>query len=196
MQVSEDERELGLGFVYCLLSIEHAGVLRGAFFSGAPNSGAALLRIQYEALLRAAWVMFAATPGHVEKLSRELDAEAEQAAKNLPGTKEMLAAVAKQAPAPVARNLAEFHSLNQHALNSFVHGGIHPLRRTESGFPVRQALQLVAISNALMLNSFQLLAAMSGSPERAESVRKLHGAFSDCLPELRTSTNGSESPVP
>ena len=37
----------------CLLSIEHALVLRSAFAAAAPNSGAAILRLQYEALLRA-----------------------------------------------------------------------------------------------------------------------------------------------
>jgi hypothetical protein len=59
-----------------------------------------------------------------------------------------------------------------------------------------QVLQLVAISNALMINAFQLLAAISGSPERAESVRSFHAAFSDCLPELRTPLSSTEAPAP
>lgn len=196
IEIPEDEPEIGLSVASCFLSIEHAGVLRGAFLSGAPNSGTAILRIQYEALLRAAWVLFAASPGHVSKLSVEISIEAQQNAKNLPGTKDMLEAVAKHAPGPIARNLTEFHSLHQHALNSFVHGGIHPLRRTQEGFPITQALQLVAISNALLINAFQMLAAISGSTERAERVRNLHWSFSDCLPELRTSSNGNEAPVP
>jgi hypothetical protein len=66
-------------------SIEHALVLRRTFAELAPNSGAAVLRLQYEALLRAAWLLFSATPSPVERLSRTLDLEAEQAAKSLPG---------------------------------------------------------------------------------------------------------------
>lgn len=185
IEVPDEEPAVGLAVAACLLSIEHASVVRGAFSSGAPNSGSAVLRMQYEALLRSAWVLFAASPGHVEKLCKELDTESEMGAKNLPGTKEMLSAVEKHAPGPVARNLADFHVHNQHALNSFVHGGIHPLRRTREGFPVVQLLQLLAISNGLLINAFQMLAAISGSVDLAERVRSLHGSFQDCLPELR-----------
>lgn len=49
------------------------------------NSAAAVLRLQYEAVLRAAWLLFAASPVQAEKLTRSLDVEAEQAAKNVPG---------------------------------------------------------------------------------------------------------------
>ncbi len=170
IEVPDEEPAVGLAVAACLLSIEHASVVRGAFSSGAPNSGSAVLRMQYEALLRSAWVLFAASPGHVEKLCKELDTESEMGAKNLPGTKEMLSAVEKHAPGPVARNLADFHVHNQHALNSF---------------PVVQLLQLLAISNGLLINAFQMLAAISGSVDLAERVRSLHGSFQDCLPELR-----------
>lgn len=61
----------------CTLCIEHASVLRAAFAVAAPNSGAAVLRLQYEALLRAAWLLYAASPSHIERLARALDLEAE-----------------------------------------------------------------------------------------------------------------------
>ena len=63
--IPEDEAEVDLCVTACFLSIEHAGVLRGAFASVAPNTGSAILRLQYEALLRGAWVLFAATPDQV-----------------------------------------------------------------------------------------------------------------------------------
>lgn len=186
--VHEDEPDVDLCVSSCFLSIEHARVLRGAFASMAPNTGSAVLRLQYEALLRGAWVLFAATPGQVSKLAQQLSAESEQAARRLPGPTEMLAAVKEHAPPPVARNLAEFDLHHRHALNSFVHGGIHPLSRTKEGFPAVVALQLVAVSNGLMINAFQVLAALSDSVERADQVRSLHGAFQDCLPALRESS--------
>jgi hypothetical protein len=61
------------------LFIEHARVLRAAVAVAAPNSGAAVLRLRYEALLRAAWLLYAARPGHIDKLARAFDLEAEQA---------------------------------------------------------------------------------------------------------------------
>ncbi|MDO8767500.1 MAG: hypothetical protein Q7K57_02085 [Burkholderiaceae bacterium] len=45
----------------CLLSIEHAASVRILFSADAPHSASALLRLQYEALLRAAWVLYAAS---------------------------------------------------------------------------------------------------------------------------------------
>lgn len=184
--IPEDEAEVDLCVTACFLSIEHAGVLRGAFASVAPNTGSAILRLQYEALLRGAWVLFAATPDQVSKLARDLDSQAEQAAKNLPGMMDMLAALKERGPPPVVRNLEDFNAHHRHALNSFVHGGIHPLKRSQEGFPLQLALRLVAISNGLMINAFQILAALSDSLDRTESVRNLHGAFPDCLPPLRT----------
>lgn len=119
----------------CVLCTEHASVLRAAFAIGLPNSGSAVLRLQYEALLRAAWLMYAATPAQVEKLSATLDFEAEQAAKKLPGYLDMMNAVTRTAPAGLSAPLAEFNQYSRHALNSFVHSGIHPLYRARTGCP-------------------------------------------------------------
>ncbi len=77
LAVAVAQRELAA--TACALCVEHARVLRAAFAVAAPNSGSAVLRLQYEALLRAAWLLFAASPAHVEKLWRTLDPQAEQA---------------------------------------------------------------------------------------------------------------------
>ena len=59
----------------CSLCIEHAAVLRAAFAIAAPNSGSAVLRLQYEALLRAAWLVCDPSPDQVTKLATALDLE-------------------------------------------------------------------------------------------------------------------------
>lgn len=166
----------------CTLCIEHASVLRAAFSVAAPNSGAAVLRLQYEALLRAAWLLYAASPSHIEKLARALDLEAEQAAKNLPGHMEMLEAVVKKAPEGLAAPIAEFNQYSRHALNSFVHSGIHPLRRAREGFPLEMASTLVRFSNGLMHFAYRMLASLSGSQRRMDRVTHLYKEFTDCVP--------------
>jgi hypothetical protein len=128
------------------LTLEHSGAVRAAFAVNAPNSAAALLRLQYEALLRAAWLLYAASADQVAKLSRALDAEAELASKNAPAYSEMLAAIVRTAPAGLSKPLAEFNQYSRHALNSFVHAGIHPLARTRTGFPTELALKLLTFS--------------------------------------------------
>src|ERR1039458_4660534 len=136
--------------------------------------GAALLRLQYEALLRAAWLLYAANPNQLEKLARTLNLEAEQAAKNLPGYLDMLDALNKHAPEGLSAPLSEFNQYSRHALNSFVHGGIHPLRRAQDGFPVELAARVVVMSNGLLHFAYRVLAVLSGSKPRLDKVTHLY----------------------
>lgn len=181
LAISSSQHELAA--TACSISIEHAHVLRAAFSVDAPNSASALLRLQYEALLRGVWLMFAAKPEQVEKLATTmLDLESEQAAKNLPGYLEMLNAVAKVAPTGLAEPLVEFNQYSRHALNSFVHSGIHPLHRSRHGYPMEMALTVVRFSNAVMHFAYRLLASLSGSQRRMDRVTRVYIDFRDCLP--------------
>lgn len=170
----------------CLLSAEHATIVRLSFSAGAPASGTAVLRLQYEALLRGAWLLHAASDSQVGKLTGVLTLEAEQAAKNLPGALAMLESVKSKAPAGLGLPLVEFHEVSWKALNSFVHGGIHPLRRIADGFPVQLGEQIVRNSNGLLHMGYRLLASLTGSPELMERVTKSYREYVDCLPVLPT----------
>lgn len=166
----------------CSLCIEHSHTLRAAFSVNAPNSASAVLRLQYEALLRGVWLMFAAKPEQVKKLSSTLNLESELAAKNLPGCLDMLNAVAKVAPAGLVAPLMEFNQYTRHALNSFVHSGIHALHRSRYGYPLEMGLTVVRFSNAVMHFAYRLLASLSGSQQRMNRVTRIYIDFHDCLP--------------
>lgn len=180
LAVSDNKHELVAAA--CTLCIEHGHVLRSAFALYAPSSGSALLRLQYEALLRGTWLMFAATATQVEKFGSALDVEAEQGAKNLPGYSEMLNAVLRAAPEGLTAPLAEFNQYSRHALNSFVHSGIHALHRTRHGYTTEMALTVVRFSNGLSHFGYRLLASLSGSQRRMDRVTRLYLDFADCLP--------------
>jgi hypothetical protein len=126
--------------------------------------------------------MFAATPAQIERLAKTLDLESEQAAKNLPGYLEMLNAVGKVAPEALAVPLAEFNQYSRHALNSFVHSGIHALHRVRHGYPLELALTVVRFSNAIMHFAYRLLATLSGSQQRMDRVTRIYVDFRDCVP--------------
>lgn len=184
--LSIDSEQYRLAASACHLCAEHASVVRAAFTMDAPNSASAVLRLQYEALLRAAWLVYVATPAHISKLGQGLTQEAELAAKNLPGASEMLAKVLEVAPQGLTAHLAEFNQYSRHALNSYVHSGIHPLRRVREGFPQEMALQLVRISNGLMHMAYRMLATLSGSQRRMDKVTRLYEQFTDCCPMAPT----------
>jgi hypothetical protein len=172
----------------CFISIEHACVLRAAFKIYAPNTGAMLLRPQFEALLRAAWLLFAANTSQQERLANNLSLEAEQNAKNLPSYLEMLDAVCKHAPHGLSAPLVEFNQYSRHALNSFVHCGIHPLRRAKDGFPEDLQINVVLMSNGLLHFAYRMIAALTGSEHRMREVTHLYKQFEDCLPIIKISS--------
>lgn len=166
----------------CLLCIEHGSVVRSAFEVQAPNSASGVLRLQYEALLRAAWLRWVANSEQIAKLASDLDLASEKAAKNLPGLVDMLHRVEKAAPAGLTAHLVEFNQYSRHALNSYVHSGIHPLRRVRDGFPAEMAFTLVRMSNGFMHMAYRLLAVLSGSQRRMDRVTHLYKEFNDCCP--------------
>lgn len=173
------------------LSAEHGrGVRILLLQSIAPQSGTALLRLQFEALLRSAWLLFCATDAHVEKLTSELSLDSEQAAKNLPGSSEMLASVARSAPVGLSDPLAQFHRSSWRALNSYVHAGIHPLERATRGFPVELADGLVRLSNGLTHVAYRLQASLLGQ-ETLDQITKTWVGFRDVLPPI---TLGHDAP--
>lgn len=176
-----------------LLAIEHASALRASAQVKAMNSAAGLLRLQYEAVLRAAWLLYSASPGQVKKLTSSLDLDAEQIAKNLPGYLEMLAAIEKSTPEGLAAPLVEFNRYSRHALNSFVHAGIHPLYRSQSGFPPALAETILKFSAGLMHFAYRILAALTGSQERMNRVTRAYMAFQDCLPMVPSAEASSAS---
>jgi hypothetical protein len=131
----DDSPKLSICANACLLSLEHARSARILYAADALHSATGLLRLQYEALLRAAWVLYAASDLQLSKLTTQLDIESEHAANKLPGTAEMLKALEAKAPIGLIQPLNEFKTMAMKGLNSFVHGGIHPLTRIKEGFP-------------------------------------------------------------
>ncbi len=183
-EVLSDDPRYERALSACLVSNEHGYVIRMAFAAGSPISGAALLRLQYEALLRGAWLCYAATPDEVRKLAQPLDIEAEQDAKKLPGPQEMLIGVERGAPEGLAVPLKEFNLHHRHALNSYVHSGIHPLHRNSEGFPLELALNLIRVSNGLLHMAYRMMASLVGSQSLVDLITQMHSQFEECLPSI------------
>lgn len=170
------------------LALEHGAAVRLLFGAGAPNAACALLRSQYEAALRGAWALYAASNEKVDKLNRPLDLDSEQAAKNLDGPEKMLDALKARAGfnpqlMGLVIPLDEIRGNQWKAMNSFVHGGIHPLQRVDA-FPVELAAQVVRNSNGISHIACRLLMRLStriDGASAAETERAYLG-FEDCVP--------------
>ena len=86
------------------------------------------------------------------------------------------------APPHLVDQLQEYKNATWKALNSFTHGGIHPIARSLSGYPAGLTYDALRNSNAVTALTAQLLVILSGVPENMNFVRSLHTDFTDCLP--------------
>ena len=175
-------------FAMCFVALEHGSALRALMTLGLPTSAVSLMRLQFEALTRAMWLIYAASDDAIDKLLAPLTLESEQKAKNLPSASEMIEQIGKRVgqgvPAVAHQMLVQFKDVSWHAMNSFVHGGIHPLRRCAEGFPVHLALQVLRNANALATMTGMALAVLTGDEAITKPMSKIQPEFADCLPEL------------
>lgn len=177
------EKRFIVSFQAGLLSLDHA---RGALIligNGLGTSAVSLLRPQYESLVRGIWLLHAATENWVDKLGEPLTVESARRANEGPMLAEMLRQLdASDAPAQLVEQLRQFKDVSWKALSSYTHGGIHPLARTLTGFPIQLAIDAMRNANGLVCIAAQLAAILTGDAQRhMPTVRKLHADFEDCI---------------
>ena len=168
----------------CCVSLDHARGLRALVREALPAPAIGLMRLQYEALTRSVWLLYAAPDSAVEKLRTTLTPAAEKTASRLPMLSEMLDAIEGKAPSDATQMLREFKDVQAGALNSYVHAGIHALVRQSEGYPVPLMIQVLRSSNGLLTMNGMVLAILSGDPELAKRMSGIQLGFSDCLPAL------------
>lgn len=133
----------------CELTLQHGQAFRQLIGDGLEASAMALLRVQHEALLRATWLLYAATAEEIATLGApHLPATLKQA-NSLPLTNVLLAKVeASDAPAQLKRGLREFRDVSWARMNSYAHAGLLALGRVSQGHPEDHLIQVVQVSNA------------------------------------------------
>ena len=167
-----------------MLSLEHAAGALVLISQGFYPSAFTLMRPQYESLVRGIWLLYAASDTWVEKLSEPLTLESAKRANEGLMLAEMLKELEKSstAPAPIVEQLKQYRDVTWKAMNSYAHGGLHPLSRTLAGYPAQLTYDVVRNSNAIVALATQLIAILTGDPRNMEQVRRFHVEYSDCLP--------------
>jgi len=166
-----------------VLSIEHAISASALLKLELYASGFSLYRPQFETLVRGIWLLHAADDKWVAKLSLPLTVENAAKANQTPMLNEMLVELDNsEAPKHLVVQLVQYRDVTWKALNSFAHGGIHPISRTIEGYPPRLAMDAVRNSNALVATAAQLISIVSCESPDMEMVRQLHTDFKDCIP--------------
>lgn len=175
-----------IAFQAALLSLEHASASVLLIRSGLFPSAFALMRTQYESLVRGIWLLHAASEIWVDKLSEPLTPENAKRANEGLGLADMLKQLesSPQSPRPIVEQLKHCKDASWKAMNSYAHGGLHPLSRTITGYPVQLTVDVVKNSNAIVALAGQLASILTGDPRNMGPIRTIHADFADCLPIL------------
>jgi len=118
------------------------------------------------------------------RLFAELTYDSQQAAKRLPGIPEMLEAIGRSGPRGAHALLGRARARLIDGMNSFVHGGIHPFRRGQDGYPIPLLIDVLKNSNAMSMLTLLVLAELGDGVAVVELVKLLHFEFEDILPKL------------
>lgn len=167
----------------CGISFEYAESVKLLIASGNFTSATCLVRLQYEALVRAMWLLYSASEIAVEKLMCELTAETANKANKLPMLSEMLDKLEGKAPKEALSMLLEFKEYSWKPLSSYIHGGIHAITRHSKGYPLPLLEQVLKISNGISVMVGMLLVILHGGGQKVGLLPQIQIKYANCLPE-------------
>jgi hypothetical protein len=167
----------------CGVSFEHAESAKMLIASGNFTSALGLVRLQYEALVRALWLLYAASDAETSRLMNEFSRESDGKSEKLPMQADMLHSLEGKAPRDAMTSLVSFKDNSWKPLSSYVHGGIHALHRHSKGYPVVLLRQVLKASNGLSTMAAMVLVILCGEPSQQGKMRAIQERFSACLPE-------------
>lgn len=168
--------------VACSLALEHWSAARALLRAGLLPSALVMHRAQFEALVRSIWLAYVASAEQVAKLSADLNLESEQAAKNLPQVADMLGTLEKKGPPQAFEALSRFKENSWKALNSYVHAGIHPLRRHSDGYPVKLIHDVLRNTNGVGVMICMQAVVLSGQQPLQRTLLDIAGQQPGCMP--------------
>jgi hypothetical protein len=168
----------------CGVSFEHAESVRDLISTGNFTSSLGVLRMQYEALVKAVWALYAASDNMISKLQSDLNAETEKWADKIPPLNELLVQLEGKAPPQAISPLLEFKEYSWKPLSSYIHGGIHAINRHGKGYPSALLTQAVRSSNGLQVMCGMMLVILSGDRGQQGKISNIQQKFADCYPNL------------
>lgn len=164
------------------IAFEHGSSVLELIAGGKYTSATSLLRLQYEALVRSFWLHYCASDPLIARLSDESRLASNE---KLPTLNEMLDALGNSAPDSMVASLIEFRDSSWKPLSSYIHGGIHAVRWTETGFPGQILEQVLRICDGMLVFAALHLADLSGNRSNGLAVVGLAERHSAALPSTR-----------
>ena len=184
MPISDKSQRRQSSKILCSVSSEHAESAKMLIASGNFTSAIGLVRLQYETMVRAMWLLYAANDLSISKLMSEFIEDNVKKANNIPMLSEMLIKLEGKAPKEAMDLLLEFKEYSWKPLSSFIHGGIHAIHRHSKGYPLPLLTQVLKASNGVSIMTGMLLIILSEDPFQKGKIPKIQHQFAECLPNV------------
>jgi hypothetical protein len=170
---------------YCKAAVVHAMSQRVLIERGLHGSALSLIRLHFETVVRAAWVLHGAKDDWLLKFSAPMppgDLSEPQMGPPIPS---MLEAIERVAPEAAF----ELRRLNEtvKVMHSFVHGGAHLVVHALQGYPAENLVAVLQNRNLLSLMLCNVIVIASHRPELRGTVRGLMGRHDACMPPFKAS---------
>lgn len=173
-------QRVAISMAYCKAAMEHAVSQRVLIESGLNGTALSLVRLHFEAVIRAAWILQGANDEWVAKFCKPVpdgDFSEPQMGPPIPA---MLDAIKQYAPEAVR----EFARLNVtvKVMHSFVHGGAHLVVHALRGYPSEKLVSVLQNRNLLTLQLTNVIVIGSQKPQLRGIVGKLSEVYAGCMP--------------
>jgi hypothetical protein len=178
------DRRAVLTTTMCQVAIDHGNGQRLLVMTDHVVTALALVRVQFEALIRAAWMLHGATDDWLERFMTPKAPEDLGETVMGPKVESMLTAIDGAAPPFVGKMLREFKTTTWKPMNSFVHGGVHAVVNAMVDTPPEKLVSLLRNANGMSFLAAQVLVIASRDASLAGRIRKIQMTNSESLPPM------------
>ena len=165
---------------FCKAAIEHGVSQRVLIGVGLHGTALSLIRLHFEAVVRAAWVLHGAKDDWLVKFSASVPIGVLDEPQMGPPIPAMLDAIKLHAP-QAAHDLSRLNETVK-VMHSFVHGGAHLVVHALRGYPPEKLISVLQNRNLLSLMLTNVMVIASQQPQLTRIVRQLGEAHVGCLP--------------
>lgn len=186
--IGETERAIPPGaknnavFSYCKIALEHGAGFQVLLRDDNPTAALALVRLQYEATLRGAWILFAASDVWIEKFSDRPQSNEGAEPAEFPRVYRMLEQLkGSKADLMLHESLSTLKTKAWDSLNSYTHGGLRLMIRSLEGFEDELLVWMLRTTNSLSYVASQLLAFLANDPACSQRLHAVRKSMLDCM---------------
>lgn len=186
--IGDTERAIAPGsrtsavFGFGKIALEHGSGFQQLLAADNPVSALALVRLQFEAVVRGAWILFSAPDSWVAQFSSPPASNDAEEPAEFPKMYQLLDQLGSSSAEPdLVTSLASLKTKAWDSLNSYTHGGLRSMVRTLNGHEEELLVWMLRTQNSLSYTASQLIARVADDATCSNKLFQIRNEMADCL---------------